>query len=1502
MMGDLFINFTSPIESLLPGNEYELDDIEEQEKVEPEIKAEFSYTIGDKVSKDLFDIILYFQAHEEQDNTMLIDFEANYHNGDYFKGKKLVSGHMHGTGFYNWCEGYSYEGNFVLSRPTGPGKYVDCMGTEREGFFFNGLRLDQDYGLANLIQHLETKYMVKEDKNRGVIKFGDELLKLVQDPELVKGSGLFPDHPLQFVHILEDMARAEEELRRDHQIIMDGERDYDYHWFDRFKNDIKQKLMRDELEEERKRGVKHVMVVLESDAARAREEEELKQRQQAERDALKTEMTRWREGVESEYKWMLEVDPAKPKAFEKELIIELFKDSSYRGIHHIFKLFSIKKLVPKLLGIQDEIGRNILMIAGYYGHRQVFLDLVVKLNRLESSGIITTDYLRRFVVHRDVEGNNTVDLLCIRGFNVKDQDFYSHREAKIKGMGILSSRIKTRDDSKFINKKAVQQADIDSNELFNHVLEHLADQKDEKGQERKLFSQQLVTFESFGEFLETWKERMEGQEGTSSMHFVSRRAFCLIAFFEGFKKFGNKKILEKKFYFGKRNNPLHFALFRGDLHTCVKLLEENTELMLWMNENGELAPDMIRWSGEHKNKARAVFASLLKEFTRNYNFYLIDKLFIGKNRIIDLEDKIEVPDDTEEAQSIGTNSFRAENALYKANSNQSPRKEVISKNHLSPEMRPPEVTNKPKMSLPGNSKQPNPKSRRECIKEALGANQFNSSNIYLYHNNYILLSDELCLQYTNLLKEKSKYRHLKSTFRMMQKYVFTEISELEALQRNLNDYTATRFRVPKNKELEEEIRSNVQKILAWYIYAFGDAEISPQTYTLMEINPFDMVFTGRNIFHFMCKNNSASLLKQFTNYLFERCHEVKFDSEVMEYEEWSKLYILPDKFNEFKRNLSIQTTIGRNTAAHLSVINKNLDCLEILMTYDIDLQILNFRGRSVRELLENLYPYNVGVSEYFTPEKVSDELLRWIKSDILTTCKQHSMTFEFADSNAERLEQILKITKFGLDTEQTLHKDKVTKYHKRYWNSYKAAYKGAIEYNSMLSLVTMLLDFQKSNEQSFLALYLPIKELAAFPEKRADLEKNEMMKFITQILPRERILKFLENFSAIFEGESHLYLPYKSVIKTLFNIHTLKYMEHFKYKRIEKLSKKRFLDELLKTDFTQPLPRELKDEFTMEQLFCIEIKLRPNEEIKDNPIFNQIDIIRKKYSEIGGGIKIDLIKGFDITEGFMCYKEVFSTWFILITVSDDLFKKVAAEEQMRAYNMLEQYHTIFSEDNIEQDELEPLRHSQKMEIVMMLVNQEFDIDSLTTKGIIAKYFPLHDYNKRNRIKTLWEKNKYTLHFLDLFTKTKDSTLQVLSLITFYHGIQQGFYFGFLSVYNNCLLLLSLVGIVISVLYYGFDMNRDICLLMTSVAVGLWSSLFMTLWKRREAELAFSFDAFEEEYDEDVSLQYRARSVIDTARLQISKYIHFGRIKEFFVSFLIWLIFAFFQFLGFSDCF
>lgn len=129
------------------------------------------------------------------------------------------------------------------------------------------------------------------------------------------------------------------------------------------------------------------------------------------------------------------------------------------------------------------------------------------------------------------------------------------------------------------------------------------------------------------------------------------------------------------------------------------------------------------------------------------------------------------------------------------------------------------------------------------------------------------------------------------------------------------------------------------------------------------------------------------------------------------------------------------------------------------------------------------------------------------------------------------------------------------------------------------------------------------------------------------------------------------------------------------------------------------------------------------------------------------------------------------------------------------------------------------------------------------------------------------------------SRTKLKTLRPISMIAFYHGLQQGFYFGFLTLYTNWLFVLMLISGAFYIFSLIYDLEYQKYLPFLPIFIGIWSSIFLRMWKRREQELAYSFDVSQEEFSKTQRSDYFGKVKLEEVTNKIVKFNSFTPFKK-----------------------
>ncbi|XP_062051090.1 anoctamin-6 isoform X1 [Lepus europaeus] len=203
--------------------------------------------------------------------------------------------------------------------------------------------------------------------------------------------------------------------------------------------------------------------------------------------------------------------------------------------------------------------------------------------------------------------------------------------------------------------------------------------------------------------------------------------------------------------------------------------------------------------------------------------------------------------------------------------------------------------------------------------------------------------------------------------------------------------------------------------------------------------------------------------------------------------------------------------------------------------------------------------------------------------------------------------------------------------------------------------------------------------------------------------------------------------------------------------------------------------------------------------------------------------------------------------------------------------------------------------------VMNNVNK-FGINRLVNSGIYKAAFPLHDCRFRYRSEDPSCPNERYLLYREWAHPRSIYKKQPLDLIRKYYGEKIGIYFAWLGYYTQMLLLAAVVGV--ACFLYGYlnqnnctwskevcdpdiggriimcpqcdrlcpfwrlnitcESSKKLCIfdsfgtLIFAVFMGVWVTLFLEFWKRRQAELEYEWDTVELQQEEQPRPEYEAQ--------------------------------------------
>ncbi|KAJ6244756.1 ngep-related [Anaeramoeba flamelloides] len=137
---------------------------------------------------------------------------------------------------------------------------------------------------------------------------------------------------------------------------------------------------------------------------------------------------------------------------------------------------------------------------------------------------------------------------------------------------------------------------------------------------------------------------------------------------------------------------------------------------------------------------------------------------------------------------------------------------------------------------------------------------------------------------------------------------------------------------------------------------------------------------------------------------------------------------------------------------------------------------------------------------------------------------------------------------------------------------------------------------------------------------------------------------------------------------------------------------------------------------------------------------------------------------------------------------------------------------------------------------------QISILQLLRNKTIINFFGLHNYDELKPVIQLHNKSFY---FKGPTTKIRD-----------YFGENIAFYFGFLKIYTYFLVILSIIGIIITISQHYQKEDSGQIGLWYIIIVSLWITFFIEYWKRKSSDLTYHWDMLEFHQEEKIRTDFK----------------------------------------------
>jgi len=289
--------------------------------------------------------------------------------------------------------------------------------------------------------------------------------------------------------------------------------------------------------------------------------------------------------------------------------------------------------------------------------------------------------------------------------------------------------------------------------------------------------------------------------------------------------------------------------------------------------------------------------------------------------------------------------------------------------------------------------------------------------------------------------------------------------------------------------------------------------------------------------------------------------------------------------------------------------------------------------------------------------------------------------------------------------------------------------------------------------------------------------------------------------------------------------------------------------------------------------------------IRDSIVFQQMLKIHEEFAEENPsfGIKIDYFAGYSnrnvdkekvnelgIIEDSTAQRDNY--YILLLKPTNALYCYMADQLDFKLFNTSKGFRQVYVFDGLRDGSYEPLKHYQKHKIIVEMLHEEFNINKYMNKGFIIDHFPIHNFTDRKNVAEHLKKYFWRLVLDPLVPGHRPNVLVPLIELGLYHGLQNGYYFGFLTLLTTYMIPLGTTGLVFylyALIIFG-TLNSTLMPVFCAI-ISIWSTLFFEAWMKRENELAFAYDVHDLQIVEEQRTGYLGRHHINEITKKIEKY-------------------------------
>eukprot|EP00736_Rhodelphis_marinus_P006010 Rmarinus@m.13007 len=152
---------------------------------------------------------------------------------------------------------------------------------------------------------------------------------------------------------------------------------------------------------------------------------------------------------------------------------------------------------------------------------------------------------------------------------------------------------------------------------------------------------------------------------------------------------------------------------------------------------------------------------------------------------------------------------------------------------------------------------------------------------------------------------------------------------------------------------------------------------------------------------------------------------------------------------------------------------------------------------------------------------------------------------------------------------------------------------------------------------------------------------------------------------------------------------------------------------------------------------------------------------------------------------------------------------------------------------------------------------DLDFRRLVRERVFSRIFPLHNEQERAHLSAVWGESQAWRNILPANVGELETKLD---LIRDYLGEREAIYFAFLAYFTQWLVVPSLFGLILTLSLLATQAHESVLTPVFCIVISILATLFVEMWKRRNAVLAYRWDVHNLAHTEATRSEFEPTSI------------------------------------------